>query len=75
MTLYDRDGYKYEALYPDNRVRTPAISDGFLTPKNSVKGWVTFELPVKATPDRVQFFEDFLSGNLVEFAFPPHHGE
>ena len=66
--LYDSNGYKYDALYPDNRVKQPKFSEGYLTPGNFVTGWVTFELPKDAAPQRAQFFEDFLSGNVVEFA-------
>lgn len=70
--LYDADGYSYEALsanrwlYENNNKQFLGGSR-HLTPGTKVRGWVGFELPREAVPERLQFVDGFLSGNTADF--------
>lgn len=70
--LYDEDGYSYEAqgsnrwLYENNG--KPFLGGTrYLSPGTKVRGWVAFELPREAVPERLQFVDGFLSGNTADF--------
>lgn len=65
--LYDSEGHAFEAIVLDNRTREPRLTEGFVTPGNKARGWVTFEVPTAAALDRVEFFTGYVSGHTASF--------
>ncbi|MEM6991098.1 MAG: DUF4352 domain-containing protein [Myxococcota bacterium] len=65
--LYDREGHAFEAVVLDNRVKEPKLTEGFVTPGNKARGFVTFEVPTDAALDRVEFFTGYVSGATASF--------
>ncbi|MBL4687336.1 MAG: DUF4352 domain-containing protein [Nannocystaceae bacterium] len=65
--LYDTEGHAFEAIVLDNRTKEPRLTEGFVTPGNKARGWVTFEVPTAAGLDRVEFFTGYVSGHTASF--------
>ncbi|MEM8857967.1 MAG: DUF4352 domain-containing protein [Chloroflexota bacterium] len=72
-SLYDEDGYSYEPksrnnwLY-ENNGKAFLGANRQLNPNLKLRGWLAFEIPRKATPQRLQFLDGFISGNSVDFS-------
>ena len=75
-SLYDEDGYSYEPkgnnnwLY-DNNGKPFLGSSRQLNPGLKLRGWLAFELPRQAIPERLQFLDGFIAGNSVDFKIEP----
>jgi len=49
--LFDGEGYNYESSW--SATKKPDLSSGDINPGSKVRGWITFEIPVKATDFKV----------------------
>lgn len=62
--LFDGDGYNYDSSW--NATKKPDLSSGDINPGSKVKGWITFEVPEKATDFKIQFTPSFWDNANVE---------
>lgn len=62
--LFDGEGYNYESSWTASK--KPDLSSGDINPGSKVRGWITFEVPIKSENFKIKFTPGFWDNANVE---------